>query len=49
MLRAGMDFLRDEGRAVGCYARRYLRVAAEQDFEYLNCHPGTGMLRALPS
>jgi aliphatic aldoxime dehydratase len=112
VLRAGMDFLRDEGRSVGCYASRYLRVADErgdpvnksfgmswwrsladldrwakdhpthkaifgqamrylaaqgpaarlrlyhevtvaaadeQDFEYLNCHPGTGMLRALPS
>jgi hypothetical protein len=26
VLRAGMDFLRDEGRTVGCYANRYLRV-----------------------
>ena len=112
VLRAGMDFLRDEGRAIGCYANRYMRVADEhgnpvdksfgmswwrsladldrwakdhpthkaifgqamkylstlgpsarlrlyhevtvasadeQDFEYLNCHPGTGMLRALSS
>jgi aldoxime dehydratase len=111
VLRAGMDFLRDEGRAIGCYANRYMRVADEngnpvdksfgmswwrsladldrwakdhpthkaifgqamkylstlgpsarlrlyhevtvaaadeQDFEYLNCHPDTGMLRALP-
>jgi aldoxime dehydratase len=109
VLRAGMDFLRDEGRAIGCYAHRYLRVtdehgdpvdksfgmswwrsladldrwakdhpthkaifgqamkylstmgpaarlrlyhevtvaaADEQDFEYLNCHPDTGLLRA---
>jgi aldoxime dehydratase len=108
VLRAGMDFLRDEGRAIGCYANRYLRVADEhgdpvdkrfgmswwrsladldrwakdhpthkaifgqamrylsalgpaarlrlyhevtvasadeQDFEYLNCHPDTGLLR----
>ena len=108
VLRAGMDFLRDEGRAIGCYANRYMRVADEngspvdksfgmswwrsladldrwakdhpthkaifgqamkylstlgpsarlrlyhevtvaaadeQDFEYLNCHPDTGMLR----
>jgi aldoxime dehydratase len=109
VLRAGMDFLRDEGRTIGCYANRYLRVddehgnpvdksfgmswwrsladldrwakdhpthkaifgqamkylstmgpaarlrlyhevtvaaADEQDFEYLNCHPDTGLLRA---
>ena len=26
VLRAGMDFLRDEGRPIGCYANRYLRV-----------------------
>jgi aldoxime dehydratase len=26
VLRAGMDFLRDEGRTVGCYANRYMRV-----------------------
>jgi aldoxime dehydratase len=26
VLRAGMDFLRDEGRAIGCYANRYMRV-----------------------
>jgi len=26
ILRVGMDFLRDEGRAIGCYANRYLRV-----------------------
>jgi aldoxime dehydratase len=26
VLRAGMDFLRDEGLAVGCYANRYMRV-----------------------
>ena len=26
VLRAGMDFLRDEGRAIGCVANRYLRV-----------------------
>jgi aldoxime dehydratase len=107
-LRAGMDFLRDEGRAIGCYANRYLRVIEngeptdrsfgmswwrslgalerwseshpthlaifsaamkymsaqgtsaklrlyhevsvvgpeEQYFEYLGCHPGTGLLGA---
>jgi len=112
VLRAGMDFLRDDGLRVGCYANRYLRVlaedggeadktfgmswwrgledletwseshpthvaifraalkylsalgpaarlrlyhevtVAEQDqtrFEYLGCHPGTGLLRALGS
>jgi aldoxime dehydratase len=112
VLRAGMDFLRDEGRAVGCYANRYLRViddrgdpvdksfgmswwrsladldrwakdhpthkaifgqamkylstmgpaarlrlyhevtvaaAEDQLFEYLGCHPGTGLLRAATS
>lgn len=111
VLRAGMNFLRDEGRAIGCYANRYMRVADEhgdpvdksfgmswwrsladldrwakdhpthkaifgqamrylaalgpaaqlrlyhevtvaaadeQDFEYLNCHPDTGMLRTSP-
>lgn len=110
VLRAGMDFLRDEGRTVGCYANRYLRViddggapldksfgmswwrsladldrwakdhpthkaifgqamkylstmgpaarlrlyhevtvaaADDQHFEYLGCHPGTGLLRVL--
>ena len=26
VLRAGMDFLRDEGRAIGCVANRYLQV-----------------------
>ncbi|MEX2124197.1 MAG: phenylacetaldoxime dehydratase family protein [Woeseia sp.] len=26
VLRAGMDFLRDEGLAIGCYANRYMRV-----------------------
>jgi aldoxime dehydratase len=26
VLRAGMDFLRDEGRAIGCYANRYVTV-----------------------
>jgi aldoxime dehydratase len=26
VLRAGMDFLRDEGRTIGCYANRYMRV-----------------------
>jgi aldoxime dehydratase len=109
VLRAGMDFLRDDGRAVGCYANRYMTVvdaegrpldktfgmswwhsleeldtwaeshpthvaifrvamkylgtlgpaarlrlyhevtvasADQQRFEYLDCHPETGMLRA---
>ena len=112
VLRAGMDFLRGEGRAVGCYANRYMRViddhgdpvdksfgmswwrsladldrwakdhpthkaifgqamkylstmgpaarlrlyhevtvaaADDQHFEYLGCHPSTGMLRVLPA
>ena len=110
VLREGMDFLRDEGLAIGCYASRYMRVLAddgsaseksygqswwkslaalerwaeshpthvrifgaamkylstlgpsarlrlyhevtvaaadEQFFEYLNCHPKTGMLAAV--
>ena len=110
VLREGMDFLRDRGLEVGCYANRYVTVedaaghpaeksygmswwkslaklerwaeshpthvaifgaamkylsalgpaarlrlyhevtvaqADEQFFEYLNCHPRTGMLRAL--
>jgi aldoxime dehydratase len=109
VLREGMDFLRDDGVAVGCFSNRYVVVegadgrptdrsyglswwkslaalerwaeshpthvaifgaamrylsklgpaaklklyhevsvvdAAEQQFEYLNCHPGTGLLRA---
>jgi aldoxime dehydratase len=29
VLRAGMDFLRDEGRAVGCYSNRYLTVVED--------------------
>lgn len=28
-LRAGMDFLRDEGLEIGCYFNRYMRVSAE--------------------
>jgi aldoxime dehydratase len=28
VLREGMDFLRDEGRAIGCYANRYMSVVA---------------------
>lgn len=110
VLREGMDFLRDEGLGIGCYANRYMRVltadgsaseksygqswwkslaalerwaeshsthvkifgaamkylstlgpsaklrlyhevtvaaADEQFFEYLNCHPKTGMLAAV--
>lgn len=110
VLRAGMDFLRDEGLSCGCFANRYMRVvgsdgkpveksfgmswwkslsalerwaeshpthvaifgaamkylmalgpsaklrlyhevtvaaADEQFFEYRNCHPKTGMLRAV--
>ena len=30
-LRAGMDFLRDNGRAIGCFANRYLDVVDEQE------------------
>jgi aldoxime dehydratase len=26
VLRAGMDFLRDDGLTIGCYANRYMRV-----------------------
>ncbi|WP_028932244.1 phenylacetaldoxime dehydratase family protein [Pseudonocardia spinosispora] len=29
VLRAGMDFLRDEGRPIGCYANRYLTVLSD--------------------
>ena len=109
VLRAGMEFLRDDGLSIGCFANRYMRVvdptesrlkrsfgmswwksldalerwseshpthvaifgaamkylmklgpaaklrlyhevtvaaADEQYFEYRNCHPKTGMLRA---
>jgi len=28
VLREGMDFLRDDGRAIGCYANRYMNVVA---------------------
>ncbi|WP_113699418.1 phenylacetaldoxime dehydratase family protein [Nonomuraea lactucae] len=112
VLGAGMDFLRDEGRTIGCHANRYMRLidengdlmdksfgmswwrsladldrwaqdhathkaifgqamkylstmgpaarlrlyhevtvadAEEQYFEYLGCHPSTGMLRVLPA
>ena len=111
VLREGMDFLRDQGRAIGCYANRYMRVVApdgtltdksygmswwkslaalerwaeshpthvkifgaamkylstlgpaaklqlyhevsvaradEQFFEYVDCHPQTGVLNAVP-
>ena len=30
VLRAGMDFLRDQGRAIGCYANRYATVESVQ-------------------
>ncbi|QRP43440.1 phenylacetaldoxime dehydratase family protein [Amycolatopsis sp. FDAARGOS 1241] len=33
VLRAGMDFLRDDGLAVGCYANRYVRVTDETGAE----------------
>jgi aldoxime dehydratase len=33
VLRAGMDFLRDDGLSVGCYANRYVRVLAEDGSE----------------
>jgi aldoxime dehydratase len=112
VLREGMEFLRDHGRSIGCYANRYMTVVAadgmpteksygmswwnslaalerwaeshpthlrifgaamkylstlgpaaklrlyhevtvaradEQFFEYLDCHPQTGMLKALPA
>jgi aldoxime dehydratase len=112
VLREGMDFLRDNGRSIGCYANRYMTVVAsdgtpteksygmswwkslaalerwaeshpthvrifgaamkylstlgpaaklrlyhevtvaradEQFFEYVNCHPQTGMLNAVGS
>ena len=112
VLREGMDFLRDQGSAIGCYANRYMRVVApdgtsteksygmswwkslaalerwaeshpthvrifgaamkylstlgpaaklrlyhevsvaradEQFFEYVDCHPQTGVLSAVPS
>ncbi|MDQ6525001.1 phenylacetaldoxime dehydratase family protein [Nocardioides sp. LHD-245] len=29
-LRAGMDFLRDEGRSIGCFANRYVSVLGEE-------------------
>jgi aldoxime dehydratase len=29
VLRDGMDFLRDDGRSIGCYANRYMRVVDE--------------------
>jgi aldoxime dehydratase len=87
VLREGMDFLRDSGRSIGCYANRYMTLerwaeshpthvrifgaamkylstlgpaaklrlyhevtvarADEQFFEYVNCHPQTGMLNAV--
>jgi aldoxime dehydratase len=28
VLKEGMDFLRDDGRSIGCYANRYMRVVA---------------------
>ena len=28
VLREGMDFLRDNGRSIGCYANRYMTVIA---------------------
>jgi aldoxime dehydratase len=30
-LRAGMDFLRDDGRAIGCFTNRYMDVVDEQE------------------
>jgi aldoxime dehydratase len=31
VLREGMDFLRDEGSSIGCYANRYMRVLGKDD------------------
>jgi aldoxime dehydratase len=33
VLRAGMDFLRDDGLDIGCYANRYLRVTTDEGAE----------------
>jgi aldoxime dehydratase len=33
VLRAGMDFLRDDGLKIGCYANRYLRVTTDDGVE----------------
>jgi aldoxime dehydratase len=33
VLRAGMDFLRDDGLEIGCYANRYLRVTTDDGVE----------------
>jgi aldoxime dehydratase len=33
VLRAGMDFLRDDGLEIGCYANRYLRVSTDDGAE----------------
>jgi aldoxime dehydratase len=33
VLRAGMDFLRDHGLTIGCYANRYLRVTTDDGIE----------------
>jgi aldoxime dehydratase len=59
-LQAGMDFLRDNGQAVGCHSNRFVRSidldgnlldqvsvsdTNDQIFEYVNCHPQTGMMR----
>jgi aldoxime dehydratase len=44
-----MRYLAALGPAARLLLYHEVTVAAadEQDFEYLNCHPGTGMLRAL--
>ena len=47
-----MRYLAARGPAARLRLYHEVTVAAaddEPDFEYLNCHPGTGMLRALPS
>lgn len=46
-----MRYLAAQGPAARLRLYHEVTVAAagEQDFEYPGCHPGTGMLRALPS
>lgn len=48
VLREGMDFLRDDGRAIGCWANRYMRVL-DRDGQPLDKSYGMSWWRSLDS
>lgn len=47
LIRSGQDWTDTEGDERRMYLEVTVASADEQDFEYLNCHPDTGLLRVL--